>query len=246
MKKILITGISGSLGSAIAKKLLHQNYFIIGVSKSKKNYKKFLSKVQTKYKKNLDYIECNFNNNSSVDMLIKKLNNKHHNINYFVNCAGVISRKNFLKEKIQDWEKILKINTLVPMQISQNLLKRPKRKLSGLKFIFLGSQMSRLNHPAASPIYSVSKAAIQPLIRYCTSNYAKYGWTFNNVSPGTIKSRMQKDIKKTKFIKMIKDIPSKKIGQPEDVANLIAFLINKQSNYINGSIINLNGGSYLD
>ena len=70
--------------------------------------------------------------------------------------------------------------------------------------------------------------------------------TFNNVSPGTIKSRMQKDIKKTKFIKMIKDIPSKKIGQPEDVANLIAFLINKQSNYINGSIINLNGGSYLD
>lgn len=240
-RKILILGACGSIGSKILEKFLENEKKSNYIACYKKKNPIYIIKKKFK-ENNIKFIQ--------VDLL-KKNNKKFFNyikenkIDVFINASGAINRKSFLKEKFADWNAIMNVNLNMPMQIIKIILANMIKNNYG-KIINFTSQVIKKTHTAASPSYEVSKAGISSLNRYLAKNFSKYNINFNTIMPGTIKSNMQKTMSK-KNLKNIKiKIPQKRLGSPEEVAELVFFLCSEKASYINGASINISGASLLD
>jgi 3-oxoacyl-[acyl-carrier protein] reductase len=241
IRKILILGACGSIGIKILEKFLDHEpnsiYFIctrnrIITSKIKKKFKmnkiKFLS---IDLSKNVNKIFINFVKKNKIDV--------------FINASGSINRKEFLKERYYDWQKVVNVNLNSPMQIIKSILPHMVKKKYG-KIINFTSQVVKTTHSAASPSYEVSKAGILSLNRYLAKKYAKYNINFNTIMPGTIESKMQESMSKKDLNNIKKEIPQNRLGTPEEVADLVYFICSDKGSYINGASINISGASVLD
>ena len=93
--------------------------------------------------------------------------------------------------------------------------------------------------------YSASKAGIIAMSKSLALEYAKKNININCISPGFIQTAMTDKIDEKMREFMISKIPSARLGQPEDIANVVLFLVSDQSNYINGETIHVNGGMYM-
>ena len=93
--------------------------------------------------------------------------------------------------------------------------------------------------------YTASKAGIVAMAKSLAIEYAKKNININCVSPGFIKTEMTDKIEEKFKEAIISKIPSSRLGEPEDVANVVLFLASDQSNYINGETIHVNGGMYM-
>ncbi len=246
MKKIvLVIGASGSIGEIVVKNLLQEGYFVIASSKNEKKFKRKFKSQLLKHKKHFHFYRNDLADTKATERFISNVTAKYKSINYFINCAGKINRKNFNEETIEEYNEVLNTNFVSPMIIVKELLKKMKLKNFG-KIINLSSQMAKIPHPGAAPSYEISKSSINTLTRHLVKKYAQYNIYLNVISPGTIKSDMQKTMKISKLKEIISNIPSKKLGNPQDVANLVLYLFSNKSNYINGAVININGGSLLE
>jgi 3-oxoacyl-[acyl-carrier protein] reductase len=240
-RKILIIGACGSIGYKILEKFLYNEpesiYFVCtrnNLSKKKIKSKFIMSKIHFL---NIDLskkIKKNF---------ISYIKNKK--IDIFINASGDVNREKFLKEKYNDWQKIININLSSPMQIIQSLLPNMIKNKYG-KIINFTSQVIRKTHNAASPSYEVSKAGLLSLNRYVAKNFSKYNINSNTIMPGTIKSKMQNTMSFMQLNDIKKNIPQNRLGQPEEVAELAFFLCSEKASYINGASINISGASLLD
>lgn len=235
MKNILILGGTGSIGKHIVNELDNKKNHLIILSLEKK----FISsKTRTYYKFDLSKIY-------NVKNFCKVIYKNHGFIENFVNCAGIINRKNLLTENIFEFEKIFNINFTSPMIIMKELVQKMKKKRKG-NFINISSQMSKIPHPNAGPSYEISKSALVSLSRHIAYHYAKYNIRSNIISPGTIKSKMQVSMNKLAFNNLKKKIPLKRLGRPYEIAKLVKFLLSKDSAYMTGADIKISGGSILD
>ena len=139
----------------------------------------------------------------------------------------------------------MNVNLNGPMKLIKSILPNMIKNKYG-KIINFTSQVIKKTHSAASPSYEISKAGLLSLNRYLSNNFAKHNINFNTVLPGTIKSHMQKNISEQDFNKIKKEIPQKRLGTPEEIAELVFFLCSDEASYINGASINISGGSILD
>jgi 3-oxoacyl-[acyl-carrier protein] reductase len=93
--------------------------------------------------------------------------------------------------------------------------------------------------------YSASKAAVMGFTKSIAREYAHCGITVNAVAPGFIKTAMTDAIPEKDRDAMISIIPAKRLGLPEDVADMVCFLASDKANYITGQVIHINGGMYM-
>ena len=96
-------------------------------------------------------------------------------------------------------------------------------------------------HPFAGPAYATSKAALSALTREMASDFGPLKVRVNAIAPGVVET----DILSEGTDKIVKDIPLKRLGLPEEVANTIFFLCNNQSSYISGAEVHINGGQHV-
>ena len=244
-KTILILGSTGSLGSSIAKKFLNEKnvnkkYEIILTSTNKKKFNKIFNHYSNF---DITYFNFNFLKYSETNKFIKFLKKKK--IDILINATGSINRSDFTKETLKKWNQILDINLNIPMEIIKIVLKKMIKNKYG-KIINFSSQVARNYHPFASPSYEVSKSAIMALNRHLTKKFSKYNINFNTLVPGTISSKMQKTMSKKQVLKIKQNIPQKRLGKPDEIAELVFFLTSDKASYINGASINISGGSIVD
>lgn len=240
-RNILILGVAGTIGIRILEKFIkkepHSIYFLF--VKNNKDLK-IIHKKFNFFKKKL------FTLNLAKKISKKTIKNiQNFKIDVFINATGDINRKNFFEENDADWNRIINVNLNNPMKLIKAVLPNMIKNNYG-KIINFTSQVIKKTHSAAAPSYEVSKTGLSSLNRYLSKNFAKHNINFNTIMPGTIKSKMQKDISKLDFNKIKKDIPQKRLGTAEEVAELVFFLCSKEASYINGASINISGGSILD
>jgi len=242
--KVLIIGGSGSIGIEVVKSLISKGYYVLATgNKVKKN--SFFKKIGKSYSKKCEYFSYDFSNINNTKVFLKKINKLHKNINLVINCSGALNRTNFETETDDQFQKIMNINFFSPRLIIKNIIPSMKKKKRGIILNF-SSQVSKFPHPNAGTSYEISKICFEGLSRNIAFNFGKYGIRSNIISPGTIKSNMQKNMSKKAFKILKEKIPLKKIGNPKDVTNLIEFLVSNNASYINGANINISGGSLLD
>ncbi len=244
-KTILILGSTGSLGSSIAKKFLNEKNFIkkYEIILTSTNKKKFNKTFFNYSNSNIKYFNFNLLKYSKKNIFIKFLKKKK--IDIFINATGAINRSDFRNETLKKWNEILDINLNIPMEIIKIILKKMIKNRYG-KIVNFSSQVARNSHPFASPSYEVSKSAILALNRHLTKKYSKFNINFNTLVPGTISSKMQKTMSKKQLSKIKQSIPQKRLGDPNEIAELVFFLTSDKAAYINGASINISGGSIID
>ena len=237
-KKILITGATGGIGSAIVKKFseLGGNIFATGTNQEK------LKKLKDIYPK-IHILNFNILNHTKIEEFIDKVANTLNGIDILVNNAGINNDNLSLRMKHDEWQKVIDINLTSTFYLCKYSLKKMLKNKFG-RIINITSIVGHTGNLGQSN-YSASKAGIVAMSKSLAIEYAKKNININCISPGFIKTDMTGNIdEKIKSILMSK-IPMNKLGNSDDVADCVIFLASNLSSYITGETIHVNGGMYM-
>ena len=120
-----------------------------------------------------------------------------------------------------------------------------KKQKSG-KIINISSRVAKSPNISTSPSYGASKAGVIYLTRHLALELGSFGVNVNDVCPGPIETDMTKKWSDDDYKRAVQNIPLKRFGKPEEVAQVVLFLASDLSNYITGESININGGFLMD
>ncbi len=238
-KKAVITGATGGIGNSIIENFFNHGAKILGTGTNDE-------KLQTLQKK--------FNG-----IILQKFDiSKHNEIEKFVdnvcdqlggcpdiliNNAGITKDNLSLRMSLEEWKQVVDINLTSTFLLCKFFLKKMIKNKYG-KIINITSVVGHTGNVGQAN-YAASKSGIIGMSKSLALEYAKKNININCISPGFIKTNMTDKID-PKFKELIlTKIPSNRLGEPSDVANVAAFLSSEMSNYITGETIHVNGGMYL-
>lgn len=230
---IIILGSSGGLGSSITNLL----------SKEKaNNLFCFQRKNETNVKRNCNFFYGDLNNFDQFKLNIDNLNPKLI-FNALICNFGVTEKKisNNFNEQIKTFENTISNNLFSTFKSIKYCLKKLEFKKNNSSFVFISSLSSHLGFPN-NPGYISSKGALNSLTRSLMRDYLSSGFRFNSISPGYIKTKMTLGSWHTKRKFIEKHIPLRRWGKPDEIANVVEFLISTKSSYINGQDLIVDGG----
>ena len=239
-KSAVVTGACGGMGLETTKKLLNNNIstLMLDIKKPPKNFLSKNSKATFK--------QVNITNFKKLKKIINDYYNKKKSIDYLINTTGVLwFDKDISSVKIDFliWDKVYEINLKTMVYLSKIIIPKMEKKKFG-SMVHISSVDALSGDDKPQDAYGSSKAAMIRLSKSLAIQYANKNIRSNVILPGPIDTGMQKRWKKKPSMKksLEKNIPLKKVGSPEDIANGIMFLLSDQSKYITGTEITIDGG----
>ena len=224
----IVTGSSRGIGKSIKNKLESKGITVIGVyrnAKEEKNDKK-----------------CDLRKESDVKNLVNDIIDEYDKIDVLVNNAGIVTTADISKTKLYDWNNVLSTNLTGPFLLCKYVLPHMKNQQYG-KIVNVSSIAARSYSKTASVEYTVSKYGLIGLTKQLAYKYGQFGINVNCICPSQTKTEMLiKNLTKKEILNIEKHIPLGKIAEPEQIADVVNFLCSDQSNYIHGSVIDINGG----
>ena len=239
MKKILITGASGGIGSSIADKFLKNKYEMILTSSSDMT----LNKLRAKYGNNHHYYILNFNNPDENNIILKKISEDHKDLNVIVNNAGITDDSLLLRMKTDQWNSVIQANLSSNFTIIKALLPNMIKNKSG-NIIGISSVVATSGNPGQSN-YVAAKSGMIGFYKSIALEVASRNINVNVVSPGFIISPMTDKLNDNQKNVILEKIPMKRFGESNEIANLVYFLSSDESKYITGQNIHINGGMLM-
>jgi 3-oxoacyl-[acyl-carrier protein] reductase len=161
-------------------------------------------------------------------------------VDILVNNAGITRDTLMIRMSVKDWDDVLDINLKGAFLCTKAVTKVMMKQRSG-KIINVASVAGVTGNPGQAN-YSASKAGIIGLTKSTAKEFASRGITCNAVAPGVIQSKMTEVLPDKVKENYLKSIPLGRFGTPEDVADVISFLASKESNYVTGQVIHIDGG----
>ena len=241
VKYALVTGASRGIGRAIALKLASQGFSIIV------NYASNAEAAQNTLNDivagggSAELLPFDVSDSNSVEQALKAWGEKHANeyISVIVNNAGVRKDNLMMWMPGQDWRDVLSISLDGFFNVTQPLLKNMLVKKWG-RIVNVVS-LSGIKGMPGQVNYSAAKGGLIAATKALAQEVAKKRITVNAVAPGFVKSDMTADLNEAELKKLV---PVGRFGEPEEVAELVAFLVSDMAGYITGEVISINGGIY--
>ena len=154
----------------------------------------------------------------------------------------LFQKKNNTESNLDTWNNILQTNLTSAFLLCKNILPYMKKNKYG-KIVNISSVAARSYSKTASTEYTVSKYGLIGLTKQLAYNYGRYNINVNCICPSQTQTKMlERNVSKKILEKIKKDNPLKKIAKPDDVANVVKFLCSDNSSYMNGAIVDINGG----
>jgi NAD(P)-dependent dehydrogenase (short-subunit alcohol dehydrogenase family) len=196
------------------------------------------------------YVHCDVGDKAQVDALVARTVQAHGRIDVLVNNAGIFKAADFLDVTEADFDAVLRVNLkgafLVGQAVAREMAKAKPGKASGARGAIVN--MSSVNGVLAIPniaSYNVSKGGINQLTRVMALALADKGIRVNAVAPGTIatelaaKAVLTSEEAKTRILSRT---PMKRLGEPAEIADTVAYLASDAASYITGEIVVVDGG----
>ena len=236
----VVTGSNRGIGQKLALALAEAGADIIGVSSSGNfdETKKIIEGTGRKFKS----YTADFSNRSDLYNFINHVNSDFKKIDILVNNAGTIMRSPVAEYPDDYWDKVIETNLSAQFILTREFGKLMVERGYG-KIVFIASLLS-FQGGITVPGYAASKGGVKQLTMAFSNEWASKGVTVNAIAPGYIETDNTKALKEDPVRnKAILDrIPAGRWGMPEDFMGAIVFLCSDASNYINGSIITVDGG----
>jgi 3-oxoacyl-[acyl-carrier protein] reductase len=241
MEYALVTGGSRGIGKAICLRLADMGYnIIINYTSNDEEAHKTQELIKAK---GVDAILMKFDVSitAEADAHVEKWinENKDNAITVLVNNAGIRRDNIMVFISPEDWHRVLDITVDGFYNVTRHVVKSMLTKRKG-RIVNIVS-LSGLKGMPGQTNYSASKGAIIAATKALAQEVGKRGITVNAVAPGFIKTDMTQDINEADYKAMV---PMNRFGEPEEVAGVVAFLVGKDSSYVTGQVISVNGGLY--
>jgi 2-dehydro-3-deoxy-D-gluconate 5-dehydrogenase len=241
-KIALVTGCNRGIGLAIATELANSGADIIGVSLDMLNSGGEVEKAVTAAGKKFYAYEADFTNRDSLYIFLNKVKADHPRIDILINNAGHIMRKPAAEHPDEYWDTIININLNAQFIITREIGKQMLENKYG-KIVFTCSLLS-FQGGVNVPGYAASKGAVASLLKAFANEWAPHGITVNGIAPGYIATdnttALREDPERSAAI--LSRIPAGRWGLPEDLTGPFVFLSSPASDYINGTILTVDGG----
>ena len=231
VKKVLVSGGTKGIGRAIVTKLLDEGYSVIATTRDK-------TKANILEHKNLTVENLDLSSKDSVSEFQEKVESFKPSI--LVNNAGVTKDNLFLRMSENDWTEVIETNLNGTYRLTKIFLKDMIKNKWG-RIINIGS-VSGLMGNQGQTNYASSKAALEGFTRSLAKEIGSRNITVNLVSPGFINTDMTSGLT---IEKLESQIPLGRMGNPSDVASLVAFLASEGAGYITGQTLVVDGGLFM-
>lgn len=242
-KTAIITGAGRGIGKAIALKLgnMGANIVLNGTPASDS-----VDATAEEFKAagiNVVITKGDVSNPEDVENMVKTAVDTFGRVDILVNNAGITRDMLMLKMSEKDWDDVLDINLkgafLCTKAVSKIMLKQKSGKIINI------TSVAGVMGNAGQANYSASKAGLIGLTKSTAKEFASKGICCNAVAPGIIITSMTDVLPDKVKENYLNNIPLKRFGTPEEVANVIGFLASDDSNYITGQVINIDGGQVM-
>lgn len=240
-KVALVSGCSRGIGLAIAEGLAKAGANIIGVSRSPEPNSEVETLVRSHGVAFYGY-QCDFSDRNSLYAFIENVKQNHPQIDILVNNAGTIKRNPIAEHSDEYFDEVLATNLSSQFILSREIGKGMLQVGHG-KIIFIASLLS-FQGGVFVPGYAASKGGIQSLIKSFANEWASKGININGIAPGYIATdntaALRADEVRNKSI--LDRIPAGRWGEAEDLVGPTLFLASSASDYVNGTILTVDGG----
>jgi len=240
-KVALITGASRGIGQKLATSIAGAGAFVICCSSTKGGTDQTIEMISKEGGKAVG-MSADLNNRMEVEKMCKTAIENYGGIDILINNGGTIARHPAIEYPLEAWDRVLEVNLTSAFFLSQ-LAAQSMIAKGGGKIINIASMLS-YSGGITVPAYTASKHGIAGITKALANEWAKDNIQVNAIAPGYIRTdntqKLQDDPVRNKAI--INRIPAGRWGEPADLAGTAIFLASRASDYVNGTLITVDGG----
>lgn len=242
-KVIIVTGGTSGIGAACVRHFASLGATVVAASNQREEGEALAAASER-----IDFVYCDVSDESSVQSLATSTLETHGRLDAVHANAGVWGKGRVTDFTDADWDKLMGVNVKGTLWTAKHTIPLMEQNETGGVFLVTTSVASQVGFPAHA-LYCASKAALEALVRCLATDHAGKVRAVG-VSPGTIDTPMlaascegwDAPVEEL-YAAVEKKIPVRRLGQPEDIAKAAAFLLSDDADYVNGTILTLDGGT---
>ena len=242
MKIALITGASRGIGKATALALGHQGMFVAGTATTEAGAEAITAFLREEGVEGQGLV-ADVSDADSVAALLEEIATLAGLPVVVVNNAGVTRDNLLLRMKAEEWDAVVNTNLNSMYRVCKACLKGMTKARFG-RIINISSVVGSSGN-AGQTNYAATKAGIEGFTRSLAKEIGSRGITVNAVAPGFIETDMTDALPEEQKLALLGQVPLGRLGRPEEIANVVAFLGSDQGSYITGETLHVNGGMYM-
>jgi 3-oxoacyl-[acyl-carrier protein] reductase len=241
-KVALVTGGAQGIGRAIALLLAQKGGDIVISDINLEKAEETTREIEALGRKAMA-IRANVVVSIEVEMMVQAVIDRFGRIDILVNNAGIARDKLLLRMTEEEWDLVLGVNLKGTFNCTKAVIRHMSKQRTG-KIVNIASVVGEMGN-AGQANYSASKAGVIGFTKTIAREFASRGINVNAIAPGYIVTPMTDILPEKAKEELKRMIPMERLGQPEDVAQSVFFLVSEASSYITGQVINVNGGIYM-
>jgi 3-oxoacyl-[acyl-carrier protein] reductase len=241
-KVALVTGAAQGIGRSVALLLAGNGADIVISDINLEKAQETKKEIEAIGRKAMA-IKVDVSNLSDVGKMVHAILEQFGQIDILVNNAGITRDKLILRMTEEDWDAVLNVNLKGTFNCTKVVIRYMAKQKKG-KIVSIASVVGEMGN-AGQANYAASKAGVIGFTKTVAREFASRGININAVAPGYIETPMTDAIPEKVKDELKRMIPMERLGQAEDVAEAVLFLVSEGSNYITGQVLNVNGGIYM-
>ncbi|MDR3588617.1 MAG: 3-oxoacyl-ACP reductase FabG [Negativicutes bacterium] len=234
----VITGAGRGIGAAIARKLFNEGCRIVVLDINEAAALQCAQSIDPSHSRSLAFA-CDISNKDAVSQAIAKIIAEFETIDILVNNAGITNDAMFHKMSLEQWQRVIDVNLTGAFLMTSAVVPYFREKKQG-RIINISSVSAYGNIGQAN--YATTKAGMIGLTKTLAKELGRYNITANVIEPGLIETDMLKNVPQEIKDGWLKMMPVARLGQPEDVANVVCFFASDEASFITGVEVPVCGG----